>query len=134
MKRQPERIMLISVTTFAAVSAIGGGIGVAAANGMGIPLAYLETTPFANYVVPGLILGIVVGGSALLASILVVRRHPWEYVVSLGAGAIMLGWIIGEVVLIRQVSWLQFVYGLNGLLMVGLAGWLASASSRQVSP
>ena len=124
MNRQPERIMLIILTAFAAISAVAGGFGVAATNGLGIPMEYLKTTPFANYVVPGLILGFVVGGSALVATILVVVRHPWGYVIAFGAGAIMLGWIIGEILLIQQVSWLQLVYGLNGALMMGLAGLL----------
>ena len=114
--------MLIAVTAFAAVSAVGGGIGVVATNGLGIPLAYLRTTPFSSYVIPGLILGMVVGGSALVATILVVLRHPWGDVVSFGAGAIMVGWIIGEILLLRQLTWLQGVYALNGLLMMGLAG------------
>ena len=125
MQLQSERLILISVTAFAAVSALGGGIGIATTNGMGMPLVYLQMTPFATYVVPGLILSLVVGGSALGATVLVSRRHPWEYVVSFGAGAIMLGWILGEIVLIRQLSWLQGVYALNGLLMMGLAWLLA---------
>lgn len=122
MKRSFASTMLIAVTAFAAVSAVGGGIGVVATNGLGIPLAYLRTTPFSSYVIPGLILGMVVGGSALVATILVVLRHPWGDVVSFGAGAIMVGWIIGEILLLRQLTWLQGVYALNGLLMMGLAG------------
>ncbi len=125
MPMPSERSLLISVTAFAALSAIGGGIGVVATNGLGFPSAWLRATPFASYIIPGLILTIVVGGSALLATILVVRHHPWGYLVSFGAGAIMLGWIIGEILLIRQISWLHGVYALNGLLMMGWAGLLA---------
>ena len=124
MKRLPERLMLIVLASFAAVSALAGGYGVASTNGLGMPMAWLKTTPFADYVVPGLILGLVVGGSALLATMLLVIRHPWGYVASFGAGAIMLGWIIGEILLIQQFSWLHVVYALNGVLLMVLAARL----------
>ncbi len=124
MNRQPERLMLIMLAAFAAVSAVAGGYGVASTNGLGMPMAWLKTTPFANYLVPGLILGFVVGGSALVATILLVIRHPLGYIVAFGAGAIMLGWIIGEILLIQQFSWLHVVYALNGVLLMVLAAWL----------
>ncbi len=124
MKRQPERLVLIVLAAFAAISALAGGYGVASTNGLGMPMAWLKTTPFANYLVPGLILGFVVGGSALVATILLVIRHPWGYVVAFGAGAIMLGWIIGEILLIQQFTWLHVVYALNGVLLMVSAAWL----------
>ena len=65
-----------------------------------------------------------VGGSALGATILLVIRHPLGYLVGFGAGAIMLGWIIGEILFIQQLSWLQVLYALNGLLLMALAAWL----------
>ncbi len=46
---------LIGIASFAALSAIGGSIGLMATNGLGIPLAYLRATPFTSYVVPGVI-------------------------------------------------------------------------------
>lgn len=80
----------------------------------------------------------VVGGSALVATILVIMRHPWKHMVSFGAGIIMLGWILGEIVLIRQRSWLQGVYAVNGLLIMGLAGLFTFEgyrhSERRLSP
>lgn len=41
MKSPIARTLLIVITAFAAISAVGGGIGLIAANGMGIPMAYL---------------------------------------------------------------------------------------------
>lgn len=121
MNAKIERYMLIGIGVFAAVSALGGGYGVASTNGLGMPQVWLRTTPFADYMVPGLILLFVVGGSSLVATVLALRRHPWQYMAMFAAGAIMSGWIVGEVLLIRQTYWLQAVYLLVGLAMMGLA-------------
>ena len=123
-----ERYALMLVAGFAAVSALGGGIGVATTNGLGMPLAWLRTTPFADYAVPGLILLIVVGGSASLATISLLKQHRWQYPLTFAAGVIMVGWIVGEVVLIQQTDWLQLVYFVVGLAMMGpaTAEWLQS--------
>src|SRR5260221_2563675 len=125
MKHERARILLIVVEAFAAVSALVGGYGVIATNGIGMHMAWLKTTAFVDYHVPGLILGILVGGSALIATFLLLVRHPWGYLAALGAGAIMVGWIVGEILLIQQLSWLQLVYALDGLAAIGLAGFQA---------
>lgn len=119
-----ERYVLIAISGFAALSAIGGGIGIVTSNGLGMPQAWLQTTPFADYVVPGVILAIVVGGSALLATILLLMRHAWQYVAAFCAGGIMAGWIVGEVLLIQQASWLQALYLVVGLALMGLSAMI----------
>jgi len=124
MNRSLERYALIVIVGFAALSAIGGGIGVVISNGLGMPQSWLQTTPFADYVVPGLILAIVVGGSALLAMILLLAHHTWQYVAAFCAGGIMTGWIVAEVLLIQQASWLQALYLVVGLALMGLSAML----------
>lgn len=118
------RKTLIGLALFNAVSAIGGGIGIIATNGLGMPLTWLAHTPFADYAVPGYILIIVVGGSAVVAAVLLFTRQQWSAIMACGAGAIMTGWILGEVVFIRQATWLQALYLLTGLAMMGLGAVL----------
>src|SRR5258707_1779182 len=89
MQHERARILLIVVEAFAAVSALVGGYGVIATNGIGIPMAWLKTTPFADYHVPGLILGILVVGIRLFAKILLLVRHPMVILPSLGVLSIM---------------------------------------------
>lgn len=121
MTQARVHMALIWVASFAALSAIGGGIGLLATNGLGIPLAYLRTTPFTSYVVPGVILGVAVGGSALAATLLLLRHQRWADLTAFGAGAIMAGWIVGEVLLLGQLSWLQWFYLAVGVALMGLA-------------
>ena len=66
---------------------------------------------------PALILGIAVGGSALLAMGATIRGASVGPVLALIAGAIMIGWIVGEMTLLPTnlftdfaTGWLQGVY------------------------
>ena len=92
--------------------------------------AYRNSTAFKDFTVPALLLGIVVGGSALVAALIAlfgphdsVPFEPWRFdaLASAVAGCIMVGWISIEMVLIGLGSWLQPFYFAVGLLMIGLA-------------
>ncbi len=112
--------------------------GVSALIGMGIcvfgwgyqfPTSWLQGTPFADYTVPGLILGLVVGGSALVAMVATVKSARIGAITSMVAGVIMMGWVVGEYILIPQIrffsnlatNWQQGLVFLVGLVMVALA-------------
>ena len=73
-----------------ALSAIGGGIALLLgtykdgvlieAGGRGqFPLEWLQQTPFSNYTIPALILAIGVGGSSLIAAVLVFTGREVAY-------------------------------------------------------
>ena len=134
MRQRGIRIALIVVDLFLAVSAIVGAIGLAAGF-MNIPLSVLHGTPFADFTVPALLLGIVVGGSALAAAATAVfGPRQYEALASAGAGCVMVGWMIVEVALIGLGSWLQPFYFAVGLLMIGLAALLERARSGTFVP
>jgi hypothetical protein len=138
MRDRTVRIAVIVVDLFAAVSAFAGAIGLVVGF-MNIPPSELNGTSFADFTVPALLLGIVVGGSALFAAAIAMlgpRRltllEPWKLdaLASAAAGCIMVGWITIEVALIGLSSWLQPTYFAVGLLMSGLALLLQRAESR----
>ncbi|MBX6342793.1 MAG: hypothetical protein IRY97_10070, partial [Thermomicrobiaceae bacterium] len=108
---------LIGLLGFGAVSAAAGGIGLVG-GGIEFPRDWLEGTPFASYVGPGLILGLVVGGSQLAALVAVLRHAGWARLAAAAAGCAMMGWIVGEVVLVGSrdgvMLGLQALYFLNG--------------------
>src|SRR5690606_40846071 len=61
------RLALAVLLGFIALNALGGAVyGLAGAEG--VPLEWLEGSPFDSYVVPSLILLLAVGGTALAAS------------------------------------------------------------------
>src|SRR5215831_4392485 len=97
MRVRGIRIALIAVDVFLAVSAIVGAIGLVVGF-MNIPLSVLDGTPFADFTVPALLLGVVVGGSALAAAaIAAFGPRRYESAASAGAGCVMVGWMVVEV-------------------------------------
>lgn len=123
MKRSKARIALFAADAFVGLTAVGGGIALATGlEGNRFPPEYLEGTPFSGYVVPGLILAGVVGGSATVAAITTLRNKEIGGLTSVLAGAIMMGWIAGEVMILNQPSWTwtEVFYFVLGLVMAAL--------------
>ena len=102
---------------------------------LGMPLSILQYSPFSNFLIPGLIL-LVVFGIGSLATLWAVWQRPawsfgsalthftgehwsWSAVFALGVGQVV--WIVTEVLMLRGVSWLHFLFGGIGIAI----GWVA---------
>lgn len=106
-----------------ALNAFGGGwYGMAGAPG--VPESWLEGSPFTNYFIPGLILFVLVGGSALFAAIAVLGRRRAARRAAILCGVVTLIWIAVQVVIIGYVSWLQPAVAIAAILIIFLAGLL----------
>ncbi len=145
MDHTRSRRALIILEGFAGVSALIGMAMLLTDWPIRFPANWLQRTPFGDYTVPALILGLVVGGSAFLAMGATIKRVTIAPVLSLIAGAIMIGWIVGEVLLIDHFTpssayWAQGEYLLVGLAMVVLAlraapgGWRGMLPRRTARP
>lgn len=99
MLNKTLRITLVVFDVFLALTAILGGIALLAGFNSP-PLAYLAGSPFRSYTIPGLSLSVLVGGTALIAAILTVRRHPHAALLSMAAGAMIIIFEIVEVMVI----------------------------------
>lgn len=119
---------LVGVSIFNAVSAIGGGISLVTGT-LPVPKNLLRHTPFDSYLIPGLFLGVVIGGSALAGAFALLTCAKGSRLISAAAGAIMVGWITGETILIHGFSWLQGLYLLTGLL-VAVGSWSLPAGGQ----
>jgi peptidoglycan/LPS O-acetylase OafA/YrhL len=118
------RIALAILDIFLGVTAIGGGVGLL----LGLnapPVEMLAGSPFKDYVIPGLALLVLVGGSGMVAGILTLRRHP---LAPLASGAVGLMIIVFEIVEVFAIGsdpgaarTLQIFYFSLGLLIVVLA-------------
>lgn len=118
---EPHRVWwlgLLAVGWFNLVSAVAGGLGVALTNGLGMPTSWLDGTPFDSFLVPGLVLLLIVGGTQALAVVLQHRRHPWYPAAAGVAGFGMVLWIYVEVALLPVYSFLQTVYLATGVLQL----------------
>ncbi|MBN9110736.1 MAG: hypothetical protein J0I34_18395 [Pseudonocardia sp.] len=104
-----------------ALSAVYGGIGLVAANAIGMPDEWLVGTPFGSWALPGVLLLTVVAAPMAAAAMLELRRSPWAAIGSVAAGAAQVGWIAGELLIMQRYNVLQPVMMLLGLLVVLVA-------------
>src|SRR5215218_4604869 len=90
------RTLLGALLAFGALNAFAGGYyGMSGAEG--VPKEWLRGSAFTDYYVPGIILFVAVGGSLLVASIAVFRQLRYARFAAVGAGLIVLGWIVVQV-------------------------------------
>lgn len=123
------RLAIGVLTGFIALTAMGGGIALLmGAEDERFPLAWLQGTPFPDYTLPALLLAIVVGGSALVACITIFTGHNLGLFAAMLAGLIMVGYIIVEVLILKQVppgpTVTEYLYFGLGLVIFVLAGYL----------
>lgn len=120
------RTILLLLTAFVAVTAFLGGLALtlgalvpSMATVLSPPPDYLVGTPFTSYLLPGLVLALVVGGSHAAAFVLLLRRHPRaDLLVTVAAFGVII-WIFIQMIYI-PFSVLQAVYVAAGLAEVGV--------------
>jgi hypothetical protein len=133
MSEKSIRTGVIVVDLVEAVSAFVGATGLVVGF-MNIPLSVLSGTLFTDFTVPALLLGFVVGGSALAAAaIAALGLRRIDALASAAAGCITVGWLVIEVAMIGLGSPAQIAYLLVGLVMISLAGLLWRAETREAS-
>lgn len=78
--------------------------------------AMLSTTPFADFLIPGIVLFIFVGLGNIVGFVLTILKRARPGLIGLLFGAILMIWIVVQVVMIGYQSFLQPLYFLTGLL------------------
>lgn len=119
---------LVALAALTAFTAIQGAIFVVPT----LPLDWLHkglVTPFTDYTIPALALGVLCGGAALLALVTVLLRPRLGGLVSLVAGVLMIGFELVEIAVVgftpvldptQPQSWLQVFYLVVGALLAAL--------------
>jgi hypothetical protein len=117
------RLGLLGMLAFGALNAFAGGYyGMSGAPG--VPLEWLDGSPFSDYFVPSLILFTLVGGMFLASAVALFFRARPARSLALAAGIVVLGWLVAETLFIGYVSWMQPVTGAAGLMVLALAWFL----------
>lgn len=118
------RKWLIGLECFLVISAFAGGVSLIVDPTGGLlqmPLSLLADTPFRSFLIPGVILTFVVGGSAAVAAAALWRKAPSSFLLCAASGLILFGWITIQVMLIHAFHPLHAIYGGLGLFFL-LAG------------
>jgi hypothetical protein len=143
MKHKGIRIALAVIEACIGLGAIGGGIALLiGAMGQWLPVAFLQGTPFSDYIIPGLILTVVVGGGMLLAAATQFIQREWTVLLSAAMGLILIGWEIVEVAIIDRYAQAvvpstvvqQVLFSVLGLVIIGLSTsvWMAEYRGEHV--
>jgi len=118
------RILAILLLLFNGTGAIFGGwsfIQDPTGNDLKIPLIYLEHSPFKDFLIPGIILFVFNGLFSLITMLWTAfqwKHHAWLIILQ---GALLTGWIIIQMIMLRQFSYFQPIFGGIGiaLLVIG---------------
>ena len=116
MKHKRVRLTLIILAAFVALTSIACGIGLVV-GAIQLPLSWLAGTPFSDYTLPGLVMAVIIGGSAFLAAELIRAGRPGGVVASVLAALLLMGCEAAEVALIDRnlENWLPFAVGFQAL-------------------
>jgi len=124
------RRTLIGLELFVALNAVAGAV-YALGGADGVDRAWLDGTPFHDYVVPGLILLLVVGGSLAAAAVALMREGATAWDLSLAATAVLIVWLVVETLIIGLVSWMQPATFAAALVIATLALRLRPGGDRE---
>ena len=114
---------VIALESLTGIAAAYGGFGLIWDDAVGMPDDWLVGTPFRSWTLPGVLLLLVVGLPMAVAVVLETRRSDWAGAASVVAGAALIGWIAGELLVMQKYAVLQPVMVLIGLAVLMLALW-----------
>lgn len=120
------RVVLVVIELFLAVGALAGMVGLLSRS-IPLPRSLLEGTPFPDYTIPAITLGIVVGGLGLATAGALLRVHPLALPLAFLSGAAIIVFELVEMAVTRLAPIalpLQLFYVAIGLVIFGLAARL----------
>ncbi len=118
-----KTLLFILISFIAVTSTLSGLLMISRPDGeiLNLPISLLEGTSFKDFLIPGILLTTIVGGVNLLAVFFNMQRHPNRYNWAISGGVAITGWIIAQMILIRTIHWLHFIYLGIGFLIILIA-------------
>jgi len=118
--RRPAAVWILMVLLlFQGLGGLGGGLSLTIrpdGSIMQMPVSLLDGSPFADYLIPGLILLLVLGVLPLVALAGLWLRRTWAWYAAFVVGCGLMIWILVEITIIPY-DMLQVVFGLVGVLI-----------------
>lgn len=108
---------------FIGLGALGGGFMLVrdpSGSALGVPLSFLEGSPFPDFLVPGIFLVLVNGVGSLIGAGFSFTRRRYAQEIAIVLGAILVAWIVIQVILIRSFSWMHVLYFILGVVELGI--------------
>jgi hypothetical protein len=114
----------VVIAVLAGLNAVGAACGA-----LGLAFGFLKLDaasasrlPWGSTVLAGIALGLLVGVPNAVLTVVAARRGAGTGPVSIGVGALLVGWILVELAFLRELSFFHPVYIAVGVLLVWLGG------------
>src|SRR5215207_2459341 len=120
------RILAIILMLSTGINALAAGycfIIDPSGNRLGMSTSFIQNSPFANFLIPGIILFIFNGILNIFSAIVVMRKgNAFSLLISL-QGCILLSWIIVQLTMVESFHPLHMLMGIIGacLIIIGIA-------------
>jgi hypothetical protein len=115
------RYLAIALLLLNGISAMGGGYALmadATGSGVGMPIEWIENSIFHDYFIPGLYLFFVNGVANIAVAAAVWFKKGRYSMLTIMAGVALAIWLAVQIITIKQLSMLQFIYALVGFFMI----------------
>lgn len=102
-------------------SAIYGGLSLVldpSGSSLGMSTDLLKTSPFENFLIPGLFLFNMIGQFSLLIAALLLFNARYSALLVTLEGSILLVWLVIQIIMIQTFSWMQVIMGIIGFTLV----------------
>ncbi|HPS84371.1 MAG TPA: hypothetical protein PLA88_08650 [Bacteroidales bacterium] len=115
------KVLTASLLFFTAINAlVAGALFIADPSGklMGMTTAYLKDAPFSSFLIPGIVLFVVNGVLNISAGILTIRNHSAAARFVMLQGILLCGWIVVQILMVRDINALHIIMFTIGSLLV----------------
>ena len=116
-------IGLGALQVFIGLGALGGGFMLVidpSGSSLGVPISLLEGSPFSDFLIPGIFLLAVNGVGSMIGAGVSFTRRRYAQEIAIILGAILVAWIVIQVIIIRSIGWLHVLYFILGIVELGI--------------
>lgn len=112
-----------ALQAFISLGAIGGGLVLVidpSGSTLELPSSLIEDTFFPNFLIPGIFLLVVNGIGSLIGATITFSKGRYAQEIAIALGAILVSWIVIQVIIIRSIGWLHVLYFILGIVELWL--------------
>jgi hypothetical protein len=127
--------LAVVLEVFLGIGALfGGGAFILGPDGhlLGMPTTLLAGSPFASFLLPGIVLFTLIGIAPLLAAAMTLRRQAFAPIAAVAVGLTLIGWVSVEMVVLAglgSLAWALYLVLGAGISAIGVTWWRSSPHS-----
>jgi uncharacterized membrane protein len=118
---------------FIGLGALGGGFMLVrdpSGSALELPMSLLEGSPFTDFLIPGMFLLAVNGIGSMIGAGLSFTRRRYAQEIAIVLGAILVAWIVIQIVIISSFHWLHVLYFILGVVELGIGLYIRRRRSK----